>query len=181
MRTATGGAAEDPSDHQRAFELEEKLLGLDAARVSDERPVGTDNAVTGNDDGKRVRRVGPPDRLETLARPNTLRQLLVGDRRAIRDFRELFPHSQLEGRSHQIARTGEPRKLSREITVQLVNHFSVARFIISHFLVIEVFVQPLQEVLLRLSRHTDLTDTLVRGRKIDEPDFGLERRTVHHE
>ena len=47
------------SDEQRAFEPQQEFLRLDASRIPDKFVVASDDTMAGNDDGKRIRPVGP--------------------------------------------------------------------------------------------------------------------------
>ena len=163
-----------PLDHQCPFKFQEELFCLDAARVPDERAVRTDDAVAWDDDRDRVGRIRASDGLEALACTDALCKLLVTDRGAVRNLRELFPHADLERRANGVDGTSKLRKLSVEVTVQLVDDFFVARFIVAHIVVVEMIVQPLQKIFLRLPRYTDLAHPFFSRSDVNQTDLGIE-------
>ncbi len=74
-----------------SFKPEQKFFGFNAARITDERTVGTEDAMTGNDDRKRVGAVCATHCLKGIGCENLSCQRSVGNRRAVRYFYELFP------------------------------------------------------------------------------------------
>jgi len=118
--------------------------------------------MTWNNDGKRVRRIRTTDCLKAAARPNPFCKLLIADCCAVRNSVQLFPYTNLKWRSNQIRGNSELRKLAVEVAIELVNGFFVARFVVDDIVVIEVLVQPDEEIFSVLLGHTDLARTFLR-------------------
>jgi hypothetical protein len=53
-------------------------------------------------------------------------------------------------------------QLAVEVSIQLIDHFLVAGFVVDDLAILEVVSQPFQKVLLGLARYRDLADALLR-------------------
>ena len=69
------------------FEIEQELLGRQAAAVSGQRAVGADHAMAGHDDRQRIGPVGQADRATGVRIADATRQFRVADRDCRRECR----------------------------------------------------------------------------------------------
>src|SRR6266540_3442346 len=113
----------------RFFVIKEPLLAPAAAAVAAERPVGADDAVTGDEDGDLVLAVDAPNRADGAGRTHAARHVGVGPRLAIRDLAECLPGRQLERGAALLQRQIEVAPRAGEILAQLLRRPSKDRMV----------------------------------------------------
>src|SRR2546426_12513854 len=104
----------------RALQLEQLLLAVEAAAIADELPVGTDHAVAWQDDRQRVPVHDRSDRTCGSRPCCTRREFAVGDDLAVRDARKLSQDAAVEvGEQCDVDRQVELLPLALEVLVEL--------------------------------------------------------------
>ena len=127
--------------------------------------------MTRDDNRERIRSVGSTNRLKAPACAESFGKLLVADGCAVWDLIQFFPHAYLKWGSDEIERNREFRKLAVEVSTELVNNFLVPRFVVDHFVVVRIFMQPTEKILSVLLGYTNLANALLRRGDVDETDF----------
>ena len=108
---------------ERALDLEQPRLALDAARVAGEAAVAADHAVARHDDRERIAAGRGARGARGSGRAGARGELGVGDRLAVRDARDLDPHAPLEVRALGRERQLEASPLAFEILLDLAFAF----------------------------------------------------------
>src|SRR5688500_14875958 len=94
---------------------EQPLLALDAAAVTGQRSVRSDDAMAGNDHRNRVCAVRRADRANRRGSSDALRELGIGDRVAVGNAQQLVPDRELELGAAQSQRNVESLPFTSEV------------------------------------------------------------------
>lgn len=160
--------------HDRAFKAQQKFFCLDSGSIAAQRTVMTDNAMARDNDRKRIASVRRTNCAKAAGHTDAARQLLVRNCRSIRNLRQLPPHALLKCGADLIVRDGEFRKLTVEVTSELLYDLFVLALVFDNVIVVKMSGEPTKEILLGFSRNTDLTYAPVCGSDVDVSDFGFE-------
>ena len=157
-----------------SFEPEQKFFGFNAARIADERTVGTEDAMTGDDDRKRVGAVCAAHCLKGIGCENLSCQGSVRNRRAVRYFYEFFPNANLVRCSDEIDRACEFRQFAVKISCKLVDNVFIACPVVSNRFQIEMFFQPVKKIFAGFPRNAYFADATFGRCDINSSDTGVE-------
>ena len=160
--------------HDRAFEAKQEFFCLDTRSIAAQRTIVADHAMARDNDRKRIASVCRTNSAKAARHTDAARQLLVRDGRSIRNLRQLPPHALLKCGTDLIVRDGEFRKLAVEVTSELLDDLFVLALVLDNVIVVKMSGEPTKEILLGLSRNTDLTYAPVRRSDVDVSDLGFE-------
>lgn len=160
--------------HDCAFEAEQKFFCLDTGGISPQRTVMPNHTMARKNDRKWIASVRRTDCAKSARHTDAARQLLVGDRRSIRNFCQLPPHALLKSGADLIVRDGEFRKLTVEVARELLDDLFVLALVLDNVIVIKMSGEPTKEILLGFSRDTNLAYAPIGGSDVDVSDLGFE-------
>lgn len=173
-RTNEETTIENKLQNDCAFEPKKKFFGLHSGGVTGERSVMADDAMTRNNNRKRIASVGSTDCSKATGHPDSPCELFVGDRRSVGDPQQLFPYPQLECCADLIDGGRKFRELAVEISVQLFDRFFIPAFVFHHIVVVEMNGKPVEEVFFRFFWYTDFAHSIIGGRDIDVANLRIE-------
>ncbi len=102
----------------RRLEREQRLLAIEPAAVTGQRPVRSDHAMAGNEDRDRIAAVRRADGTHRGRPAHASRDLRIADRLAIGNSAERVPDARLEWRADRRERQVERNALAREVRIE---------------------------------------------------------------
>src|SRR5690606_6273877 len=154
----------------RAFQLQQEMLGRQAAAEAGEGAVGADHAVAGQDDRQRVAAVGGADRAHRCGAADAQRKLRIADGAAIGDIPQRQPYLALERRALRRQRQLEAAALAIEVFLQLVARLAQQRMVAGH---------PAEPALrMAVLRELDRVQARIAGGHGQQPDRAVEPAVV---